>query len=402
MRSLFAITDRQLARDRISRQGVLLAISALLAAAWVGWMLLARINVYATTDQARVEVAQAVYFVQAPLSGRVTKSSLELGRQVEPGDVLVELEADPQKLRIQGEETHETALQSQLTDLRRELDAQQRALAAERIDGSLAVEQARSSLAEAQETARLAQDEFKRRSELYKQGLLSQLDLEQYESDLKKKNIELESAQTAVGRAAREQRMHGGERQAHLEEIQSDIGRIEGELAVSGNTVEQLQHELGWRQIVAAGRGRLDETVDLKPGSYVREGDRLAAIVPDGQMRIVAYFEPRAAIGRVRPGQMAWLRLDGFPWEEYGALTARVSSVGSEVRDGRVRVELAPQTNGRVPLQHGLPGTLEVAVERVSPASFLLRKAGGYFAQPTTTPPVSAGVPDASSQAASP
>jgi hypothetical protein len=31
-------------------------------------------------------------------------------------------------------------------------------------------------------------------------------------------------------------------------------------------------------------------------------------------------------------------------------------------------------------LQHGLPGELEVEVDRISPASYLLRKAGGYLA----------------------
>ena len=401
MRSLFALTNRELAHDQLRRHGTMLAIASLLVLAWLAWMVLARINVYATTDQARVEVAQAVYFVQAPVSGRVTKSNLELGRPVEQGDVLIELEADPQKLRIEGEQAHQNALQNQLADLGRELSAQQKALVAEGADGSLAVDQARSALAEAQETTRLAQDELRRRRELFKEGLLSQLDLEQYESDASKKNIELAAAQTAVRRAGREQRVHGSERQARIDEIQSNIGQTEGELAASGNSVQQLQNELGRHQILAAGAGRLDETVDLKPGSYVREGDRLAAIVPDGQMRIVAYFEPRAAIGRVQPGQTAWLRLDGFPSEEYGAVMAKVGSVGSEVRDGRVRVELALQNDGRVSLQHGLPGTLEIAIERVSPISFLLRKAGGYFAQPAMQPPASAAVPQANSQAAS-
>jgi hypothetical protein len=61
---------------------------------------------------------------------------------------------------------------------------------------------------------------------------------------------------------------------------------------------------------------------------------------------------------------------------------ATVTNVGDEVRDGRVRVELSPRPNPRVRLQHGLPGTLEVEVDRITPASFLLRKAGGLLAEP--------------------
>jgi hypothetical protein len=87
-------------------------------------------------------------------------------------------------------------------------------------------------------------------------------------------------------------------------------------------------------------------------------------------------------IGLVRTGQKGWLRLDGFPWTEYGSVLATVTNVGDEVRDGRVRVELSPQTNPHVKLQHGLPGTLEVEVDRITPAAFLLRKAGGLLAEP--------------------
>ena len=351
-------------------------------------MFLARVNIYASTDQARVEVAQNVYYVQAPLSGRVMTSQMKLGQGVRQGDLLVELEADPQKLRVEGEQEHQAALQTQLTTLQQELQSQQRALAAESSDYRLAVDQARASLAEAQESAHMAQEEFKRRSELFHDGLLSQSDLDQYQSDLKKKNIEWQAARTTVARAEREARMHAGERQVQIDQINGDVSKTQGELAASGNTVQQLQDELGWHRIVAAGSGRLDEIVDLKPGSYVHEGDRLATIIPEGHMRIVALFEPRTAIGRVRPGQTGWLRLDGFPWQEYGSVMARVTSVGSEVRDGRVRVELDPLPNSHMPLQHGLPGTLQVQIERVSPASFLFRRVGSYVYQAANNTPV--------------
>jgi len=137
---------------------------------------------------------------------------------------------------------------------------------------------------------------------------------------------------------------------------------------------------LGAHQIVASGDGRLGEVAPLRAGSFVREGDRLAAIIPDGLLRVVASFPPSEAIGRVRKGQKAWLRLDGFPAAEYGPIVANVVSVGNEVRDGKVQVELALQPNPRIPLQHGLPGELDVEVDRISPASYLLRKAGGYLA----------------------
>jgi multidrug resistance efflux pump len=385
MPALFAFTDRQLALEEVRRQALLLAIPILLAIGWIAWLLLARINVYATTDQARVEVAEAVYFVQAPVSGRVMESHLELGREVEPGSALVELAADPQKVRVEGEQKQQVLLQAQLENLRHELAEEQNALATEGTVGRLVVDQARANLAAAEETLQLAQKEWKQKTELQKQGIISALDLARSESELKRKQIELQSYRTAVSRAQREQAIRGQERKARIEEISGQIRRIEGELAASDNAVKGLQNELGWHRIVASARGRLDQVVNIKPGSYVQQGDHLAVIIPSGQLRIVAYFEPRAVIGRVKIGQTGRLRLEGFPWAEYGSVTASVTSVGSEVRDGRVRVELDARPNPRLALQHGLPGALEIQIEQTSPASFLFRKTGLFLAQPTAS-----------------
>src|SRR5579864_9610177 len=101
---------------------------------------------------------------------------------------------------------------------------------------------------------------------------------------------------------------------------------------------------------------------------------------------VIAQFPPPAAFGRIRPGQPARLRLEGFPWAQYGTVTATVSRVAGEVRDGRVRVELLvnPQSASRIPLQHGMPGSVEVQVENVSPAALALRAAGQMIGEPTS------------------
>lgn len=43
-----------------------------------------------------------------------------------------------------------------------------------------------------------------------------------------------------------------------------------------------------------------------------------------------AEFAPSSALGRVRPGQRARVRLAGFPWTEYGTISASVASVAAD------------------------------------------------------------------------
>ena len=65
-----------------------------------------------------------------------------------------------------------------------------------------------------------------------------------------------------------------------------------------------------------------------------------------------------------------------------------MTNVASEIRDGKVRVELAieGQTESGIVLQHGLPGAVEVEVERIAPATLILRNAGKMLASPVTPP----------------
>ena len=121
----------------------------------------------------------------------------------------------------------------------------------------------------------------------------------------------------------------------------------------------------------------------LQPGSVLDEGRKVGVLIPPGGLRIVAEFLP-AALGRIRPGQKAWMRLDGFSWTQYGVVSATVEHSGGEVHDGRVRVELSVDDPASVPapLQHGLPGTVEIQIETVTPAVLVLRAAGQLFTRP--------------------
>src|ERR1700722_8851212 len=128
MPDLFSSTNQQIARDRTRRQALLLLIPTVLMVLWAAWMYLARISLYASTDQARVEVAQTAFIVQAPISGRVVKSHLALGDEVKRGDILVELEAEPQQLRVDQEKAHREAVEMQVSNVRQQIAIEQATL----------------------------------------------------------------------------------------------------------------------------------------------------------------------------------------------------------------------------------------------------------------------------------
>jgi membrane fusion protein (multidrug efflux system) len=172
-----------------------------------------------------------------------------------------------------------------------------------------------------------------------------------------------------VDKLEQEHRTIGRDREAQLERLKGEITRIESQRFADQATVKRMEHEIGNRRIEAAVSGQVGEVTEQHEGTFVQAGARLGAIIPQGGLRIVAYFPPASALGRIRPGQPALLRLDGFPWGQYGSLAATVTKVAGETQDGRVRVELQMLRDQAVaiPLQHGLPGTVEIEVRKVSP-----------------------------------
>jgi membrane fusion protein (multidrug efflux system) len=143
----------------------------------------------------------------------------------------------------------------------------------------------------------------------------------------------------------------------------------------------ELEQVIERRHIRAPSSGRIGELLPLRAGVYVTEGAKLATLIPGDDLILVAEFEPAEALGRIKPQQRAELRLTGFPWLEFGVIPARVLRIASEVRDGTIRVELSPlrEVQSLVPFQHGLPGTVEVEVERVTPAELIVRSLGRWL-----------------------
>ena len=105
----------------------------------------------------------------------------------------------------------------------------------------------------------------------------------------------------------------------------------------------------------------------------ISQNARIEADSASSALRVVARF-PSSALCELRTGQSAYVQLQGFPGTA-GMLRGRVSRVPLDVRGGNVTVALTLDPTGQLPisLQPGLPATVGVEIERVSPIALLLR-----------------------------
>ncbi len=347
-------------------------------ALWLAWFFFAEVGIY-QAGPARLEAERSIQTLEVMTEGRIVSVALAVAREVRAGEVLVQLEDTAVRLKLAEHRAQLESAAAQLRAVVAEIAAQRSALAQTRKATPMAGAELRLRYEQAQPAAQVAQEELVRWRTLRQQGFVTDLQLLSQEAMAQRRRSEVEELRLAMLRQGLDRSADDAGREASIERLRRDAAELEGLVATTRELVQQAEHELRNYTLRAPVAGPLADVAELRPGMIVRPGERLATIVPAGTLKVTAEFPP-AALGRVRRGQAATLRLDGFPAEQYGRMQASVLRVAQEPRVGKVRVELAVLSDSHsIPLQHALPGTVEIEVDRSSPANLAWRTAGALL-----------------------
>ncbi len=353
-------------------------IAAVLLTAWSVWMVSVRFSVYESSAGARTVAARAVHPIVSAVDGRVESVEAVLGQSVREGDVLLRLDTSAERLALEEQRARASSRRGELKELERQIaasaEARERAIeAAQR--AAAAADAARHEL-ELLES--LAREDLARQERLAELGGVSEFEVSRARTEAERATAAIATHERDEERAALERTRALRDRESSLAALRRDRVKLEGELARGALELQRLETEITRRQLTAPAAGEVGELGALTRGSWVRAGATLATVVARSGLVVEAEFPAAAAVGRIRPGQSGRLRLDGFPWARYGSVPVTVARVGAEARDGRIQVEL--EVDGQrpppVPLRHGLVGTVEVEVDRVTPFQLLLASVG--------------------------
>lgn len=376
----FDRTLRSLDRDTPRPLQLGVGLAALGLTLWTLWLFYAPISVYAISQDARVEV-QAAFPVEAKVGGSIVATHLVLGRSVKAREILVELDAEALWIAAREKRTQLENLTAQGTALAGQLRAEE-ALLDERqrlVQRRLAEAEARTR--EAHALATYADKEAARSQILVQERLESRANYDRTRADAKARRALAEASQFARARIAAEGRVEGTDILRNVARLRRELETLRGQQAAVAGEIESIDHQIERCRIRATSAGHLGEIANLQVGAVLQSGQKVATILPEGRLTLVADYAPEDAIGRIQPGQTAYLRLSGFPAIRYGTVSAVVARVAHETRQNRVRVELQvdPRSTPAIHLEHGMPGTIDIEIERVSPARLLLRTVIGLL-----------------------
>ncbi|MCP3063379.1 HlyD family secretion protein [Myxococcus sp. K38C18041901] len=343
--------------------------------------------------------------VQAQRSGVVADISVREGQQVEQGAVLLRL--DDAQVR-----TRKKLLEQQVAEARGRVSMLE-ALVASRADAygmqvrvrkATAVETvARLEAARAQVSAKEREAEARARDarqaeQLKAKEFVASVEVENAAMQAEVARSQVEAARAAareleasLGRLELEQRgLEGDARVASLADgaalaaAKVELERYEGEL-------EETRLEVARWEVVAPRAGTVQGLTVFDRGDVVQAGSVLGLVVPSEDALVVRAAVTSEGITFLREGQAVRIKLDGYPFQDFGVLLGELSRVAGDTTRRQddtlgaspyrvdVRVPEAPRSTAGVPvkLRPGMTGTAEFVVRRERLVSALMRPLRG-------------------------
>jgi len=371
----FSRTLRAL-NDDAPRNMRAVAVTLVLFAGWIVWALAGRISIVAVSKRARFESRSAVRQIAVPVSGRIMHVNIVLGQSVQRGEVLLDLDAADATIR------RAQALEG-IANVRRRIDAITAQIAATHAQAAAQSNAAAAKLRQAHESrneaGHLANIELARANRLErlaKQGLVPSTDA-------------TEARDRAGAARARERALAAGEEEAAKQQTEAvstaeagvralDSSRIElqTQLSTEQAALQQADVDLERLRVRAPTDGRIGSSAELRAGTWVEEGTVAASIVPSESREVAAWFA-LDDMPLVRTGQSAAVWLEAINRGGRRRFAATVTGIEQDPNgsDFRVTLRLAAPPP-RAAVAPGLPATVTIDVQRLSPFDALLRAAG--------------------------
>jgi hemolysin D len=113
-------------------------------------------------------------------------------------------------------------------------------------------------------------------------------------------------------------------------DFSSRVEESEKQLAELSNQMSETELTLKYQKIRSPVNGVVFDLKPTAPGFVVESQVPMLKVVPTDHL-VARIFVSNRDIGFIRPGQLVQVRVDAFPYNEFGEIKGRVLSIGSDV-----------------------------------------------------------------------
>jgi multidrug resistance efflux pump len=167
-----------------------------------------------------------------------------------------------------------------------------------------------------------------------------------------------------------------------LAQLEQEQARNEARVSELRAKVELQNAQLKELQIFSPADGVLSELRYTTPGQFVERGARIGSFVPSRVKPIMVATVQNKDIAAVKPGTQARVKVDAYPFRQYGTVPAKVLSAFPvpEKPEFKVRLQLDRHTikvrGQNVELTPGLTADVDILTQRTRLLRLIMKKLG--------------------------
>jgi multidrug resistance efflux pump len=173
-----------------------------------------------------------------------------------------------------------------------------------------------------------AKQKYESDKQLYEKGIISKMEFYARETEWIQSQQEVENLKKAYV----QNKITIAEYKKQKQELNYEFSEKERTLKERiHSAVNNLKNYiLSWEQnyvLTAPFSGKLSYISQVYQNQFIKAGTALFAVVPDNN-KYIGYIEiPAQGFGKVKPNQMVHIKLDHYPYHEYGQVNAKVVEV---------------------------------------------------------------------------
>jgi membrane fusion protein (multidrug efflux system) len=290
-------------RKRMLLGGV--AGAALIGAGWFGYEYVTVGRYVISTDDAYVRAYNTT--LGAKVSGYVSEFVVDDNVAVHAGDVIARIDDGDYQLAVD-------SARDKIATQEATIERFDRQIAAQRAN----VEQAQAQLASALAAQKRMQLEFDRQQALAGKEFASKQTLEQSIANRDQADAAVASAKAVVDGAA-----------ANVDVLQAQQKEAVRTLDELKTALAKAERDLSFTQVRAPMDGVVGNRA-AQVGDFVQTGQRIAALVPLGDVFVDANFK-ETQLAHLQPGQPVSIKVDALPGESLDGVVASVSPASGAV-----------------------------------------------------------------------
>lgn len=301
-----------------------------------------------------------VYKVQPVVEGEVSKILVKEGQQVRANQVIAELDTRLVAVTVERLEKSLADSQLELTQTQElvaktQLEKQTRqAIAGAQVDlQQAAIRQAadnattnRRLLKQLQTDITASQTRLDRIQPLVKEGAIStdhlfeveqalrdrQRSMTQSQGDLQKSQGDAEQLQAKLAQTEAEGQQSQLETQQQLGQLDIKIAELQEKINTAAGLLKEANTRLKQSFLHAPVAGVVSSLNMQNTGEVAKPGQTVAEIAPAKAPLVLSAIVPSRNAGLLKPGMPVNLKLDAFPYQDYGTISGKVSKISSDAK----------------------------------------------------------------------